>query len=55
MQRAGDRLPEPESIKVHDFANKYLPATPFNVEYVDDIPLSAAGKRKVVIVEKPVS
>jgi len=53
VPNVGDRLPEPEYNKVHAFAAKYLPATPFNVEYVDDIPLSAAGKRKVVIVEKP--
>jgi len=55
VPNGGDRLPEPELTKVHAFAAKYLPATPFNVEYVDDIPLSAAGKRKVVIVEKPVA
>jgi phenylacetate-CoA ligase len=47
----GDRLPDPEYRKVHAFAEKYLPATPFEVEYVDDIPLTEAGKRKVVIVE----
>ncbi|HEY0192037.1 MAG TPA: hypothetical protein VGC42_13045 [Kofleriaceae bacterium] len=49
----GDRLPERELRAVHDFAAKYLPGTPFRVEYVDKIPLTAAGKRKVVIVEKP--
>ncbi|MBA3456307.1 MAG: phenylacetate--CoA ligase family protein [Deltaproteobacteria bacterium] len=55
VPNVGDRLPEAENTKVHEFARKYLPATPFTIEYVDDIPLTAAGKRKVVIVEKPTS
>jgi phenylacetate-coenzyme A ligase PaaK-like adenylate-forming protein len=49
----GDRLPERESRAVHDFAAKYLRDTKFTVEYVDKIPLTRAGKRKVVVVEKP--
>lgn len=53
VPNVGDRLPAPEARKVHAFAHKYLPATPFSVEYVDDIPLTEAGKRKVVIVEEP--
>jgi phenylacetate-CoA ligase len=47
------RLPDKASRSLHDFAAKYLPGAPFDIEYVDDIPLSAAGKRKVVVVEKP--
>ncbi|CAN5900425.1 phenylacetate--CoA ligase family protein [soil metagenome] len=53
VPNGGDRLPEKEYRAIHEFAAKYLPAAPFEVEYVDDIPLTAAGKRKVVVVEKP--
>jgi phenylacetate-CoA ligase len=48
----GDRLPDPEYQQVQAFAHKYLPATPFAVEYVDDIPLTERGKRNVVVVER---
>jgi len=47
------QLPEKAMRAIRDFAAKYLPATAFSIEYVDDIPLTAAGKRKVVVVEKP--
>ena len=33
-------------------AEKYLPGAPFAIEYVQDIPLSPSGKRRVVVVEK---
>lgn len=49
----GHGLPDAAARAVHEFAAKYLPATRFAIEYVDDIPLTAAGKRKVVVVEKP--
>jgi hypothetical protein len=48
----GARLPEKENRQVHEFAAKYLRGAKFSVEYVDEIPLTSAGKRKVVVVEK---
>jgi phenylacetate-CoA ligase len=45
-------LPDRAVDAIHGFASKYLPATPFTIEYVPDIPLTAAGKRNVVTVEK---
>ncbi len=53
VPNSGDRMPDAAVAKIHGFAAKYLPDAPFAIEYVDDIPLTAAGKRKVVIVEKP--
>jgi phenylacetate-CoA ligase len=48
----GDRIPEREEHLVRLQAAKYLPGAPFAIEYVQEIPLSPAGKRRVVIVEK---
>ena len=53
VPNGAQQLPDKASQKLHDFAAKYLPGARFNIEIVDDIPLSAAGKRKVVVVEKP--
>jgi hypothetical protein len=48
-----DKLPDRAVDAIQSFAKKYLPGTPFAIEYVADIPLTAAGKRRVVTVEKP--
>jgi len=52
VPQTGERLPEANRLAIHQFAQKYLPDAPFAIEYVPDIPLTAAGKRKVVIVER---
>jgi phenylacetate-CoA ligase len=53
VPQRGDKLPDLAVSRILGFATKYLPGTPFEIAYVDAIPLTAAGKRKVVIVEKP--
>jgi phenylacetate-CoA ligase len=49
----GHGLPENADHALRGFADKYLPGAPFSIEIVDDIPLTSAGKRRVVVVEKP--
>jgi phenylacetate-CoA ligase len=50
---SGDKLPDRETKLLRDHAQRYLPGVPLTIEVVDDIPLTAAGKRRVVVVEKP--
>jgi phenylacetate-CoA ligase len=48
----GKALPEREAALVRAHAERYLPGAPFEIEVVDDIPLTSAGKRRVVVVER---
>jgi len=48
----GTQFPDREARIVRDFAARYLPGAPFSIEVVDEIPLSPAGKRRVVVVDK---
>jgi len=48
---AGATLPAREERMLYQHAARYLPGVPFAIEYVDDIPLTPAGKRRVVVVE----
>jgi phenylacetate-CoA ligase len=48
----GQRLPEREEQLLRNQAERYLPGAPFVIELVKEIPLSPAGKRRVVVVEK---
>jgi phenylacetate-CoA ligase len=49
---SGAQLPARESKLIREYADRYLPGAPLTIEVVDDIPLSPAGKRRVVVVEK---
>jgi phenylacetate-CoA ligase len=44
--------PEVERLS-REFLAKYLPGVPFSIDVVPDIPLTAAGKRRLVVVEQP--
>jgi phenylacetate-CoA ligase len=47
----GRTLPSREAQILRAHAERYLPGVPFAIEVVDDIPLTEAGKRRVVVVE----
>jgi phenylacetate-CoA ligase len=51
IPQLGQSLPTANERQIQAFADKYLPGAPFAIEYVDEIPLSPAGKRQVVVVE----
>jgi len=48
----GNRLGERETRIIESQAGRYLPGVPFSIENVADIPLTPAGKRRVVVVER---
>jgi phenylacetate-CoA ligase len=50
-QRGGALSPAMQTM-VQGVFDRYLPAVPFRTEIVDDIPLTSAGKRRLVVVER---
>jgi hypothetical protein len=49
----GSELPARECELLRGQAARYLPGVPFVIETVSEIPLTAAGKRRVVVIETP--
>ena len=45
-------LKEATQKALRDWVTKYLPGIPFKIEHVPEIKLTAAGKRKIVVIEK---
>jgi phenylacetate-CoA ligase len=48
----GDGLPREAERLARDHAARYLPGVRFDVELVEDIPTTAAGKRQIIVVER---
>jgi phenylacetate-CoA ligase len=48
----GPGLPERETQILRDYIARYVPGVPLTIEAVDEIPLTPAGKRRVVVVER---
>ena len=48
----GGKLTPAAEKTARDFVAKYLPGCPFQIESLQEIPLSPAGKRRLVVVEK---
>jgi phenylacetate-CoA ligase len=48
----GSGLPERELRMLREHAERYLPGIPLTIEVVGDIPLTAAGKLRPVVVER---
>jgi phenylacetate-CoA ligase len=46
-------LPASTTDLVHQFCGRYLPGVPVTLDFVADIPAGPAGKRRLVVVEKP--
>ena len=49
---ASGEMPVEASRLIRDYVAKTLPGAPFTIELVNEIPLTAAGKRRVVVVDK---
>jgi phenylacetate-CoA ligase len=48
----GDALPAAAEQTIRTFAARYLPGTAFAIAILPEIPLTAAGKREIVVVER---
>ena len=48
---SGSALSQRDDRTIRDYAQKYLRDTRFSIELVSEIPLTAAGKREIVVIE----